>query len=82
MLEAHVGVEEEVIELILECSKQGLRDLILDRGRELIVETELFDNEIEIINEGVLDEFFDWVIQLIRDLLFFVTVFKPQEPQI
>ena len=59
MLEANVSVEEKVAKLVLECSKQRLRYLVLDLSWQFVVEVELFDDEVVIINESVLNKFFD-----------------------
>lgn len=62
VLEADIRVQEEVVELSFEILEQGIWDLILDTRRQLIIESKFFNDEIEIENEGILNELFDWMI--------------------
>jgi len=56
--------------------------LILNRGRELVVEIEFFNDQIEIVDESILDELFNRMIQLVWDLFLLIAILKSQEPQI
>lgn len=82
ILEANVGVEEEVVEVLLEATEEWLAYLVLDGCWQLVVEWEFFDDEVEIVNESILNELFNRVIKLIRYLFFLVAVLKPQKPEI
>ena len=62
--------------------EKRLGDLVLDSGWEFLVEVELLDDQVEIVDESVLDELLDRVIELVRNRLFRVTLFKSQEPEI
>ena len=62
VLKADICVQEEVVELSFEILEQGIWDLILDTRRQLIIESEFFNDQIEIENERILNELFDWMI--------------------
>ena len=79
---SHVSVQEEAIKMVFECFEKRLRNLVLNRCRQLIVKVEFFNDQVKIINESILDELFDRVIQFIRDLFLFVTIFKHEKPEI
>lgn len=54
----------------------------MDLRWELIVEVKFFDDQVEIVDKGVLDKFFDRVVELVGDLFFRVTIFKSKEPKV
>ena len=54
----------------------------MDRRWELVVEVKFFDNQVEIVDESVLDELFDRVVKLVRDLFFAVAVLESKKPKI
>ena len=76
MLEACICVQEETVEMALECLEKRFGYLVLDGGWQLLIEVELLDDKVEIINESVLNKFFDRVIQFVWNLLLTVTIFK------
>ena len=80
VLEPDICVQEEVVELVLECLEQRVRYLVLYAGWQFIIKTELFNDEVEIIDKGILNEFFDRVVELVGYLFFLVAVFKPEQP--
>jgi hypothetical protein len=76
VLETCISVQKEAVKVVFESLEQGLGDLVLDRGRKFFVKVELLDDQVEIINEGILNELFDGMIKLIRNFLNFVAVLK------
>ena len=78
VLETSISVQEEVVEMDLKRLEKRLRNLVLDRGWQFFVEVKLFDNQIEVIDESILDEFLDGVVQFVWNLFLTVAVFEPQ----
>ena len=76
MLKPNVSVQEEVAKLILKTSKYRVRDFVLNLRWQVLVEWKLFNDEIIVVDEGVLDELFDDLIQLVWNLLSFVAILK------
>ena len=70
VLEADVRVQEEVVEVQFEILEQRLTDLVLDAGGQLVVELELLDDQVVVVDKGILNEHLDRVVQVVRDLLF------------
>ena len=56
--------------------------MILELSWKFLIEIEFFDNEVIIIYECVLDEFFNGVIELVGNVLVSVAILKSQQPQI
>ena len=82
MLEPCVRVLKEGIKVVFEGLEKWLRNQVLDRRWEFVVEVKLFDNQVEIVDESILDELFDRVVKLVRDLFFAVAVLESQKPKI
>ena len=76
MLEAHVQIEEEITELRLERFEKWLCYLILNLSWEFLIKIEFFNDEVIIIYESILNEFFDGVIELVGNVLVSVTILK------
>ena len=73
VLKAYVRVQEEWAELAFEFAEQVVRDLVLDNCWQFIVIWKLLDDEVVIVDEGILDELLDRVVELVRDRFFLIS---------
>ena len=50
--------------------------------RQLCIKAELFNNEVEIVDKGILNEFFNGVVELVWNFFFLIAVLKTKQPKI
>jgi hypothetical protein len=80
--ETTLAVLKEVPELCLEILENCTYDLCLHFWWDLLVEIEFFNNQIEIVQEGIMNELFNVTIQIRRDIVGLVGPFYFLDPNV
>ena len=80
--EASLAVLEEVFEMILEILEDRLHDFCLHLWRDLLVEVELLDDQVEVVHEGVVHVLLDVAVQVGRDVVGLVRPLDLLDPDV
>lgn len=82
MLEPNISVQEEIVEVELKVLEQGLTNLVLNACRQFVVELELLDDQVIIVDKGILNEHFDRVVQVVGYLLLGIAILQSKQPHV
>ena len=80
--ESSLAVFKEVSELQLEIFKYGTNYLSLHLGRYLLIEIEFLNNEVKIVQKGIVNELLNVTIQIRWDIVGLVGSFDLFDPDI
>ena len=79
---ASLTILEEMSELPLEIFEYGIHDLSLHLGRDLLIEVELLDDQVEIMQKGIMHILLDVGIEVGRDVVGLVRTLNLFDPDI